>query len=274
MPSRYLLESSDRYGYLLEDGSGVLIKDLTDLPYVVNDLQSFSLSGGPHTEVSASITILQGDLIIAYVKYESGSSKTVTLDDTLGTNDTWTEIESGHHDGTLSAGVRCFYLPNAAVGVSTIRATFSAGVDRPAIFVMSISNMALAPFDDVVYQSQIDPGTGANAVTSSNLGVLTTQPQMILGISHQFAVSLRSAPRSGTGFTDLGSYFDYEGTELSLAKVEHKRVTSTAATAATFTATNADHDFISVAMAFKEFVTLEAPLPPHMAPPIVSGLRW
>lgn len=273
MPGRYLLESGSPDGYLLEDSSGVLLLDDSDPPYVVRSMVEHSLSSLDQTTIDApNFTALAGDMFIAVVFYTNTTAVTITLSDTVGSNDTWTQAESGIHEvSPTSKGLNVFYLTNAAAGSCTVRASMSAAVNDLSIMVVPVANLAASPFDDAEFAYQVTP-SGTDAITTANV-VLSAQPQMIFGVSVR--TSGLNIQDVGTGFTNIGTAITLEGIAPARARLEHKRVTSTTGTAATFTG-DALRNYISATVAFKEYVTPSAAVIPtiNMAPPIVAGARW
>lgn len=96
------------------------------------------------------------------------------------------------------------------------------------------------------------PTTAPNAVTSTNLPVLTSQPALISGFSFQCNTSGSTQPNIGTtlSFVSDGIGWKTGGANTEM-RGESARVTATTAVAATFTAI-ANNNHISVAAAFLE----------------------
>lgn len=101
-------------------------------------------------------------------------------------------------------------------------------------------------------QQQVSPTTGTDATTSGNTPALTSQPALISGVAMATAAVATTAP--GTGFTNdkTGTWWEF-GLGANMAASESKRVTSTSALAASFTAASNDSR-ITLAAVFLESV--------------------
>ncbi len=203
------------------------------MPYTVGTLvETASASTGQTTVDAPNITAVAGDALLAYVGYYQSTAVTITLSDTVGTNDTWTQMGTGYHQGAYADSYRVFILPSAAAGSCTVRATFSGDTaDYPSILVVPITGLDASPFDQIVWASQGAPGTGTDAVTVSS-ATLAAQPAAVFGFCR--TGNGNAPPNVGTGFTNIGTF--WIGGGAVRGRLEHKRVTSTSATAATFTA--------------------------------------
>lgn len=193
-----------------------------------------------------TFTVTAGSCLLAWVRHD-GSDTTVSLNDTVGSNDTWTQITA------ISSGnyrFKCYRLYNAASGSMSLTATFGVNINYPAIGVVELSGIATS--SAVVGfsgNSQTNPGTSTDGVTSGSTGTLTSQPAGV------FAMTINgqgaTAVSAGTGYTSQDSYraWDY-GTGTLFGRFEHKRVTATTAVDATFTAgSDTNHQTIVVALA-------------------------
>jgi len=206
------------------------------MAYTVGTLvETASPNTGQTIVESPNFTAVAGDVLIAIVSYFQSTALTIALSDTVGTNDSWGEMGSGYHNGYTDA-YRAFYRYGVGAGSCTIRATFSGDTaDYPAIVVFPVTGLENGsptdPFDQIVWASQASPGTATDAVTVSS-GSLATQPAAVFGFCR--VGTSNDPPAIGTGFTNIGTF--WIGAAAVRARLEHKRVTSTAATAATFTA--------------------------------------
>lgn len=136
------------------------------------------------------------------------------------------------------------------VGGSTVLTnTFGAATTARGIFSVEIGDSSGYDTGSKASNNQGTPGTGTDAVTSTNMPALSAQPALIVGIT---ANTEGDTPASaGTGFTNGGSRINYAGAIPDMFRVESKRVTVTSAAAATFTAAvNSRH--LSIAIAFLE----------------------
>lgn len=205
-------------------------------------------------------SVTAGNALIAFIFYQRpGLSETsVSLTDTAGSNDSWIEVDTSFWSNVYYFGARVFYLPNTASGTANIQATFGGASINRTILVYEFSGLATS---DVLlaslFNQQDAPGTGSNAITSGLLGVLSTQPAMIFGIS--INVSPGNAPTAGTGFTSLDSQVTYD-------RAEYRAVTATDSVAATFTAASGQDGatYLAFGAAFKEAVVGLSSLPIFM----------
>ncbi len=226
------------------------------MPYAVGTMVENSInSAGPETQIDApNFTAVAGDLLICAIAVY-GTATTVSISATVGSNGTWTRAGSGYQDGSNQMEV--FYLANAAAGSSTIRASFSGGGrGYPCIAIIPVTGIATAaPFLDVVFNYQLAPGTGTDAITSTNLAALSTQPALMFGLSTNINASGNAVPNTGTGYTSIGTGWSYGGAFSISMRAEHKRVTVTTADKTTFTAqdaTSGGHKYMTTAVAFIE----------------------
>jgi len=248
---RLLLESSAVDGYLLEDGTGVLLLD-TSVAYVVGTTYEFSRNATAVTTVDApNFTAVAGETLIATVSSTGSGTPTRALSDTVGTNDTWTLLRA---TATGTTHIAFYMLQNCAAGSCTIRCTWSSGTqDYPGIAITRVTGLHASAFDDAgVHQVQTSPGTGTDAITSGNTGTLSSQPRMVLGVSYSYTGT--ATPSTGTGYTNIGAIWNFEGAFGLCARLEHKRVTATTAVATTFTTTQGSDTHLTMAVTLKESV--------------------
>lgn len=172
---------------------------------------------------AANFTAVAGDCLIA-ISMAIVTGESVSLSDTVGGNDTWTRMETGFSGESWQ--IEAHYLPVASAGSCTVRSQWTGLPSYAVIYVIPVSGLTTTPFLDVVFNAQAIPGTGADAVTTGNSGTLGGQPAMLLGLSR--CGPYTTNPSTGTGYTSV-----FVGNSI---RVEHKRVTTTTADAATFTA--------------------------------------
>ena len=205
-------------------------------PYAfVSQVENSDNATGVGSIVAPAITVSAGNLLVAIVGYDwtNASPRTGTL--SSSPTNTWTEMASGTFNGQY--GIRAYYSWNSASGSTTCTWTPNTNVNYPSIAVFQFSGIRSAsdPLTGTpVFGSQASPGTGTDGVTSGN----TTpggQPALVFGFGFD-VLGTTPAPVAGTGYTSLTAVWDYDGVISVSARGEHKRVTSTSATAATFTA--------------------------------------
>lgn len=125
MPSRYLLETSSVDGYLLEDGSGVLL--LNSPPTITSQPSSTSVSAG----ATANFTVVADEAVsyqwqqlvesVNYIRFSSLSSMTETGNSTTGWIYTGTASNgtAGTPDWDLPLGVAASFSTQTTLGGST-----------------------------------------------------------------------------------------------------------------------------------------------------------
>jgi hypothetical protein len=152
----------------------------------------------------------------------------------------------GAQRGTCSGGgdsYASFVLPNCSAGTRTI--TVANG---NWVWAIEISGATSASYSTQAAQQQASPGTSADAVSSGN-ATPTAQPALLLAIATDDS-TFASAPNAGTGFTSVGAGWDFGSGNTT--RLESKRLTSTSAVPATFTATNGGGDHAVLAVVILE----------------------
>lgn len=164
--------------------------------------------------------------------------------------------------GDASNGFCTVFYGKVTVGATTaVTADFTNAGNFPAIVAGEYSGLA-STSPEVGYTAQIDTtqSTTTDETTSGDTATLTAQPAAVIG----FAITVNtSAISTGTGFNDRGNWADYGGGAGVGGAVEDKRVTSTAATSATFTLGSNDNTAVAVLVLSEPAYTLE-----H------EGFRW
>lgn len=181
-------------------------------------------------------SITAGSTLIGIVQFDNqGGTPTVTVDDSAGTNDTWTQCGTDIVHGNFR--LRAYRLMNAASGTLNFTATSTGGsVNWPAIAVYEFSG--LSTYDQYQGRLQSAPGLTAGDLRSTAVSsALGGQPALVFGFAVTFDGSASpvayTTAVNGTSFTDLGTDW---GAGSNCA--EHKRVTVTTAEEARFTAVN------------------------------------
>jgi len=183
---------------------------------------------------SVNFTAVAGDTLIAIVTYQGATAVLSSLQDTVGGNDTWTEI-TGAANSDATTKVRAWYLEGAAAGSCTIRATWTTStVNFPSMLIVPVSGLATGGPIDAISSLQTTPTTATDAVTSGTLVFgADSAPAAVFGFSRNEGSGAQ--PNAGTNFTGL----DVASVRVDF---EHKRVTTEDNTAATFTNTGASAD--------------------------------
>ena len=187
------------------------------------------------SSISTSRTYTGGERAVVWVT--AGGATTITVTD--GTN-TYTQVGSQvvASYGDVQA---CFECANCAAGTFTVQANFGTANAFRGIAVHRFSG--LTGSGSLVGQAQTAPGTGADGLTSTNL-TPASQPALLLGISTEYNGTTVNV---GTGFSLSSAYTSVNTANGSYTTSETKRLTSTSAVAATFTATSSPQNFVTLA---------------------------
>ena len=185
--------------------------------------------------ISVSRTYTGGERAVVWVTV--GGATTITVTD--GTN-TYTQVGSQvvANSGDVQAVFEC---ASCAAGTFTVQANFGTANAFRGIAVHRFSG--LTGSGSLIGQAQTAPGTGADGLTSTNL-TPGSQPGMLLGISTDYNGTTVNV---GTGFTTSAVYTNVDTANGSYTVSETKRLTSTAAVAATATATSSPQNFVTLA---------------------------
>lgn len=136
-----------------------------------------------------------------------------------------------------------YYFPNTTAGADTVTVTFVGAVTYASLQCAEYSGLASSsPLDQTTSNSQTDPGTASNAITSGNV-TTTTDGQLILGWTSALVVGAGTVS-AGTGYTGRSNVF---GDTLFEDQVQ----TSAGTIAATFTTNHATSDYITLITTFK-----------------------
>lgn len=187
-------------------------------------------SGSSTTIASDAFVATAGNLLLFGITLDSDIAPT-TVADTAG--NTFTELTGCHvFDTVNSQAVRAYYvqgcLGNAA---NIITLTWAAAHASRGILGGQYSGTSGAA-DQNIGQNEATPGTGAdgcNSTTKTN----SAQPALLWGFCMNTG-ALGGLPTAGTGFTSRLAGINLGGG--TQARYEDKRLTATAATESTFTA--------------------------------------
>lgn len=136
-----------------------------------------------------------------------------------------------------------YYFLNTTAGADTVTVTFAGAVTYASLQCAEYSGVATSSaLDQATSNSQTDPGTGANAITSGNV-TTTTAGQLILGWTSALVVGAGTVS-AGTGYTGRINVF---GDTLFEDQVQG----SAGSIAATFTTNLSTADHITLISTFK-----------------------
>lgn len=137
-----------------------------------------------------------------------------------------------------------YYFLNTTGGACTVTVTFAGAVTYASLQIAEYSGVATsAALDKTTSNSQTDPGTGANAITSTSVTTVTNG-QLILGWTSALVVGAGTVS-AGTGFTGRVNVF---GDTLFEDQIQG----TAGAIAATFTTNLSTADHITLISTFKE----------------------
>lgn len=145
-----------------------------------------------------------------------------------------------------------YYFLNTTAGADTVTVTFAGAVTYASLQCAEYSGVATSSaLDQATSNSQTDPGTATNAITSGNV-TTTTAGQLILGWTSALVVGAGTVS-AGTGYTGRTNVF---GDTLFEDQVQ----SSAGSIAATFTTNLATADHITLISTFKAAAGGASPL--------------
>jgi hypothetical protein len=171
--------------------------------YVQSDTFQASFAGSPTLALAFGGNVVAGNLIVGSFCWDGDIALTSITDSQTNTY----TIEAQINNGTTSHLV-IFYTLAGSSGACTVTATLASAASRMALTVHEASGIASSsPRDQFAGQSQSNPGTGTDAVTSG--GVTTTENgEYIYGATGDPGYS--TGKTQGTGYTaretDNGPY--------------------------------------------------------------------
>ncbi|HEX5461057.1 MAG TPA: hypothetical protein VFX20_13920 [Steroidobacteraceae bacterium] len=208
-------------------------------------------------------TVTTGDLLYCVGDFDGQTSSTslptsIPLTDTLGNSFT---VIKALQDNTNKFETEIAYAKNITGGAAdSVTATYNGtGLNSfyKGIACVEYSGLSTtAPFvsgEDNGNSQRPAPGSGTpNGVTSNATPTLASQPAIVIGFS-SILHSTNGPPTAGAGYTARGGPFWQFGTGTNFALFEDKRVTSTSADTATFTApTSSTDNFDTYVVVFHE----------------------
>lgn len=180
----------------------------------------------------ANVVNSAGDRNLVFVTYGSGSR---TVESISHNSNTYNYIGtlSDATNGQSWAILEC--RNTSASAGSTLTFNLASGEPSRGVCVVRISGLDTAVACIIAQNNPSNPGTGAGAVTSTNL-TPAAQPGALVGFVMDDSGG-EAGIAASAGFTDLGAISTWEAQIGIKARFEHKAIASTAAVAATFTAT-------------------------------------
>ena len=156
-----------------------------------------------HFNVSASVsttvtlpTVNTGDFIRVVVTLDGDPGvNSITVSDP--TNGTYTK-KLGLFISADAQGMQQFYFPNSAAGTNLVVTASYTSTNFVGVYAASWSGASVAGFDIEAGQTQLTPGTGVDAITST--AATTTGADLILGVSMDVHSAAPTTQTAGTGF--------------------------------------------------------------------------
>jgi hypothetical protein len=189
------------------------------------------------TTITRTATYAAGETIAVLVHW---GSTTITVSSVSDGTHTFTPrtVVTG---ANFTRRQQWFVAKNVAAGSFTITVTFSLTVgNRHVAYFRTANPDTTADPQDSKGQDQFSPGTGTDAVTTTNM-TPTSQPAGVLATDVTYTSA--STVTAGTGYTSLGVLTAFNALAGDTSRIEFQRITSTSAIAGTFTLGSADSSF-------------------------------
>lgn len=191
---------------------------------------------GTSINLAYGSNVTAGGLLVCYINANHGISGVAD-----SRSQTFTAAVNVTDNATYSLAI--FYYANTTAGADTVTVTFLGAITYASLQCSEYSGVATSsPLDKFASNSQTDPGTASNAVTSGSV-TTTTDGQLIVGWTSALVVGTETIT-AGTGFTGRTNVF---GDTLHEDQVQ----ATAGAIAATFTNSLATADNITLIATFK-----------------------
>lgn len=187
-------------------------------------------ASGSGTTQTLPVTYTVHDRAEVYITYGTGTPVSESLSD--GTN-TYSLVKQAS-DTTNNQTSSTYECKDCASGSFTITCTLGSSQPYRNICCTNYTSLDNSAANTNNGTNNANPGSAADAVTSTT-ATPGSQPAMVFGISMDSSGG-ESSLAAGTGFTNRGTMANTETAFGSKTRIEDKRVTSTSAVAATFTA--------------------------------------
>lgn len=155
--------------------------------------------GGSGTSEGATLNgVTAGNLLVVCIANANGQAVTGIS----GNSNTYTSAGTPKTDATCT--LTTYYVTSANSGNTTVTVTWASDPSFGAIRIHEYSATdTSAPLDKYATNAQFNPGTSANAITSTSV-TTTTDGQVIFGATFD-AGGNGGTETAGTGFTGRGS---------------------------------------------------------------------
>jgi hypothetical protein len=202
---------------------------------------------GTTTTFTYGSAVASGALLVCFVGGRPSTVATITVSDSV--NGAWTQFGQGSPLVTAAQDWiwAAFYFPNSAAGTPLITATYGATANTRTILAGSYTGIATSsPFDVGAGQAQSDPGTSADAVSTTATGATAESNSLAISAVRS---QTNTGITTGSGWTQR---FDaVVGTNIA-GHVQDRNIASPATVTGTWTIDNATGDTQSIVGVFKE----------------------
>lgn len=209
--------------------------------------------------------VLSGSLIYAVVSWPNDGGTTFPFSNWIVYDSNGSQASPyskiGEVDDTAiddSQSYAHHFLPNSAGGDLTVSYYDTLAFEGGRLQYIGVTAFEIvnaATVSPLVGHAELGPTSISGTSTDSVTGSITnsTQPCLLIASCGSNAgTAPTAAPTAGTGFTDLGAFWDFTGNGTSRwIRSESKRVLSATSQSITFTPTGTDN-YMMVVAAFKE----------------------
>lgn len=216
---------------------------------VAHSLNTANSATGSTLALAFSVSLTAGDTIHAAAGSDTSGGATVSSFSD-GTN-TYGSVLDAQNDVTHAQSLAHCVAQNCAAGTPTVTVNFSVSAVNRGLWIKNITGCATASLDGHSGNKQASPGTGTDAITSGT-ATNTKHPALISAFCTD-SLNQNAVAAAGTGFTSEGAGWNnqYGAGATNTAIAENKRITTTSAVAATFTAPGSD-PYMAVEAIFDE----------------------
>lgn len=213
---------------------------------IIQSVYAVDDSGGTATTIAVAINgVANGSHVVAHAGWSDSGAVTATCSDGVS----YSTADPRRNDATNGQSGQVFIREGAIAGNYTVTVTLSVTRDFRRLRVYEVANLkASGSVDQSTGQSQITPGTGANAVSSGASAATTTNNCFVMGFSQNV-----TEIDPGTGTVTAGTNYTISGSNLIMCG-EGRSVSVIGAQTATFTQ-SINNTRITHVVAFREAVS-------------------
>jgi hypothetical protein len=214
---------------------------------VLQEAPTIGLSGLTTTVTSVALgsNATIGSTIECYLVFGSTIVPTSVVDSASQAYTLATSVTDG--GGQLIA--LYVFQNNQSATQLTVTATWAAATNKKGAWVKEIGGVTIAPLQTQSNHLVNSPGTGAGAISAGTI-TPTAQPCLLSAVCYEADSVTPATPTANTGIQGTSGW-QISGPP-NAAVSSSQRLTSTSATAATFTTTDGTGDFISISAVYTE----------------------